>query len=178
MLFVLVDPPHPCVYPEDALMKRCEITFGRTSGPGGQHRNKVETAVNIRHVETGVEAHAYEKRKQFENRRTAVRRLRERLAIEVRCRTHRNRHEPSDLWQRRRQGKQLSINARHWDYPALLAEAMDVIHARDGDVAGAAGVLGVSMSQLARLVGHHKRAFVVVNEEREARGLPPLKPRR
>ena len=63
----------------------------------------------------------------------------------------------------------------HADYPALLAEAMDVIVARRYDVAGAAGVLDVSMSQLAKLVRHNKKAFAVVNRGREDQGLPRLK---
>ena len=69
----------------------------------------------------------------------------------------------------------MSINPRHSDYPALLAEALDVVYARGCDVAGAAGVLGISMSQLARLIRHHKPAFALVNEGRTSRGLPALK---
>ena len=39
------------------------------------------------------------------------------------------------------------------------------------DVAGAAGVLKISMSQLAKLLRHERHALAMVNEEREARGL-------
>ena len=59
----------------------------RRSGPGGQHRNKVSTAVVITHRPTGVRAEANERRSQAENHREAVRRLRVRLAVEVRSRT-------------------------------------------------------------------------------------------
>jgi hypothetical protein len=52
---------------------------------------------------------------------------------------------------------------------------MDVIVARGFDVAGAAGVLGVTMSQLTKLVRHDKASFAVVNDGRIARGLPPLR---
>ena len=59
---------------------------------------------------------------------------------------------------------------------ALSADpAFDVIVARRYDVAGAAGVMGVSMSQLAKLVRNNKRCFAVVNRGREAQGLPRLK---
>jgi hypothetical protein len=47
--------------------------------------------------------------------------------------------------------------------------------ARGFDVAGAAGRLGVTMSQLARLIRHDKQAFALVNEGRVQRGLPPLR---
>ena len=173
--FRFVSAPHPASLPEERLLRDCEILFGRTSGPGGQHRNKVETAVTIIHGPTDIRATATERRKQHENRRTAIRRLRRKLAEEIRTKTHHARHESSSLWNERRQGKQISINPKHADYPALLAEAMDVIVARRFDVAGAAGMLGLSMSQLAKLVRHSKRAFGLVNEGRAAQGLPPLR---
>ncbi len=67
------------------------------------------------------------------------------------------------------------MNPAHRDYPALLAEALDVVAAMDFDVGGAAGVLGVTMSQLARLVRHDRHGFALVNDGRVARGLPVLK---
>ena len=69
----------------------------------------------------------------------------------------------------------MSVNPEHLDYPALLAEALDLITARNFDIAGAAGRLGITMSQLARLVRHERHAFAMVNEGREATGLPKLK---
>jgi hypothetical protein len=104
-----------------------------------------------------------------------LRRLRLKLATAVRTTVDPWRHRPSPLWERRRQGRQMSINPRHGDYPALLAEALDVIVARGFDVAGAAGVLGLTMSQLARLVRHDKHAFAIMNEGRRGRGLPALR---
>jgi hypothetical protein len=170
-----VAPPHPATLSDEALLKQCATTFGRTAGPGGQHRNKVETAVQMVHEPTGVTATAGERRRQYENRRMAMRRLRMKLAIDIRTDIDPARYRPSPLWQRRRQGRQLSINPKHADYPALLAEGLDMIVARNFDVAGAAGVLGISMSQLARLVRHERHAFARVNDGRVERGLPALK---
>jgi hypothetical protein len=166
---------HPAALPDEDFLKQCQIGFGRTAGPGGQNRNKVETAVFITHQPTGIEASASERRKQYENRLKAVNRLRLKLAINLRTQVHPQRHQPSELWVRRRQGEKMSINPGHRDYPALLAEALDVIVARKWDVAGAAGVLGVTMSQLAKLIRHDRHAFAAVNEGRESRGLPALK---
>ena len=166
---------HPAAIPEEDLLKQCEIGFGRTSGPGGQHRNKVETAVHIRHLPTGTEASASERRKQFENRIMAIKRLRLKMAANVRTVVHPQRHKPTELWQQRRQGEKMSVNPNHKDYPALLAEAMDVIWARKFDVAGAAGLLGITMSQLAKLIRHERHAFSLVNQGRVDRGLPALK---
>jgi hypothetical protein len=166
---------HPAALADEDLLKQCTVSFGRTSGPGGQHRNKVETAVTLTHTPTGIEGFASERRKQFENRLMAAKRLRLKLAIHCRTNVHPQKHKPSDLWQRRRQGEKMSVNPNNKDYPALLAEALDVIYARRFDVAGAAGLLGITMSQLAKLVRHEKHAFTLVNQGRTDCGLPALK---
>jgi hypothetical protein len=159
----------------DTLLRDCEVTRGRSSGPGGQHRNKVSTAVQIRHTPTGIIGQASERRSQGQNHHVAVRRLRLKLAREHRRYVHRDQYPPSELWTQRRQGRSISVNPRHMDYPALLAEALDLVCARKFDVAGAAGILGVSMSQLAKLIRHDRHAFAMVNEGREKRRLPALK---
>ena len=69
----------------------------------------------------------------------------------------------------------MTVNPTHYDYPALLAEAMDVITARRWDIAGAAKILGISMSQVSRLVHQHPPAFAKLNEGRKSVGLPPLR---
>ncbi|MEN6497072.1 MAG: peptide chain release factor-like protein, partial [Thermoguttaceae bacterium] len=45
-----------------------EIATQRGSGPGGQHRNKVETAVRITHVPTGLSVYLDGGRSQHQNR--------------------------------------------------------------------------------------------------------------
>jgi protein subunit release factor B len=57
-----------------------EITFFRASGPGGQHRNRRETGVRIRHIPTGLTVSATERRSQAENRHVALERLEAALA--------------------------------------------------------------------------------------------------
>ena len=59
-----VPGPHPATLTGPHLRKQCQVTFGRTSGPGGQHRNKVETAVRIIHVPTGIRAAAGERHQE------------------------------------------------------------------------------------------------------------------
>lgn len=57
-----------------------EITYFKSSGPGGQHKNKRETAVRVRHIPTGVTVTAGEERSQALNREVALERLRRKLA--------------------------------------------------------------------------------------------------
>ena len=52
-----------------------EEMFSRSSGPGGQHVNKVSTAVTLRHVPTGLSVTVSDSRLQAMNRETARRRL-------------------------------------------------------------------------------------------------------
>jgi protein subunit release factor A len=47
----------------------------KASGPGGQHRNKRETAVRIRHLPSGITALGTEHRSQARNKALAHRRL-------------------------------------------------------------------------------------------------------
>jgi len=57
-----------------------EELFSRSSGPGGQHVNKVSTAVTLRHIPTGLTVTASETRSQARNRALARERLAEKLA--------------------------------------------------------------------------------------------------
>ncbi len=61
------------------LKKQVVVETYRSSGPGGQRKNKVETAVRLKHLPSGITVIATEHRSQAENRKLAFERLRERL---------------------------------------------------------------------------------------------------
>ena len=57
------------------LKKDCDIETYRASGPGGQHRNKTESAVRVTHRPTGITRVATEHRSQLRNRELALERV-------------------------------------------------------------------------------------------------------
>ncbi len=164
---------HPAAGSPAQLLAQCDVRRLRRSGPGGQHRNKVETAISLRHLPSGVRAEASERRSQAQNHAVALFRLRVTLALEVR-RPCGPEHVPSPLWQARLGGRALKVSASHDDFPALLAEALDTLAAADADAKQAARVLGCTPSQLVRLLKLDPRALALVNHWRRQRQMHAL----
>jgi hypothetical protein len=168
-------PPHPAGRPDEEILAECTLERGRVGGPGGQHRNKVETAVTLTHRPTGLSAQAAERRSPTDNERMALRRLRLTMATQVRTGVP-DGEVRSDLWLSRTRGRKVSVNPEHRDFPTMLAEAMDVLWAGRMDVGRAATRLGVSRTQLVRLIARHPAALAEMNAERVKRKLRPLHP--
>jgi protein subunit release factor B len=64
---------------DEDLLRECEMDTFRSSGPGGQHVNKTETAVRLRHLPSGVVVTAREERSQHRNKALCLQKLRERV---------------------------------------------------------------------------------------------------
>jgi RF-1 domain len=169
--------PHPAALDPERLARDCDFRATRRSGPGGQNRNKVETAVVLTHRPTGVKAQASERRTQGENRRVALLRVRLELALTIRRPINNcalRPYSPTELWRRRCRGGRIDVNPEHEDFPALLAEALDVLYAIEDDPKAGALLLGCSPSQLIKFLKESPRAWGLINERRRTAGRHPL----
>ncbi|MFH1706480.1 MAG: peptide chain release factor-like protein [Planctomycetota bacterium] len=106
----------------DQLAREVEMAFYRASGPGGQHRNKVETAVRMVHPPSGITVRCAETRSQAENRQIALKRLAEKLEVLNRPRKKRFRTRPTAgsredrlSTKRRRSGFKAGRSGKAWD---------------------------------------------------------------
>ncbi len=71
--------PEPFPTDRASLERDCDLEFFIASGPGGQHRNKVETGVRLTHLPSGISVTATERRSQHANREVAYERMATRL---------------------------------------------------------------------------------------------------
>ena len=92
------------LYPTDreSLERDSDVEFFIASGPGGQHRNKVETGVRLHHRPSGLTVTAVERRSQHANREAAFERLAERLEERQRVETPRRPTRPTTASRARR----------------------------------------------------------------------------
>ena len=59
--------------------REVEFSASRSSGPGGQHVNKTDSAVRITHLPTGIVAQCQNERSQFKNKDMAMKILKSKL---------------------------------------------------------------------------------------------------
>ena len=91
------------------LLAQCRFDRFRVSGPGGQHRNRRDTAVRLVHTPSGVSAQASERRSQAQNRQTALARLRRAIALELRRPVSLDAYHPPPALQRILPGKRQQV---------------------------------------------------------------------
>jgi peptide chain release factor 2 len=64
---------------DEELLRECEVETFRSSGPGGQHVNKTESAVRLRHLPSGVVVTSQQERSQYRNKTICLQKLRKQI---------------------------------------------------------------------------------------------------
>jgi protein subunit release factor B len=64
---------------DEELLRECEVETFCSSGPGGQHVNKTESAVRLRHLPSGVVVTSQQERSQYRNKAICLEELRKQI---------------------------------------------------------------------------------------------------
>jgi peptide chain release factor 2 len=64
---------------DEELLSECEVETFRSSGPGGQHVNKTESAVRLRHLPSGLIVSSQQERSQHRNKVICLKKLRKKI---------------------------------------------------------------------------------------------------
>jgi len=97
------------------LLAECDVDTYRSSGPGGQKKNKTESSVRAVHRATGLTRIATESRSQSANRLLALERIRLALLARSRRRKPRRPTKPTAASQERRLEEKAARSARKRD---------------------------------------------------------------
>lgn len=163
----------PALDDDAGLLAECELDTLRASGPGGQKRNKTESAVRLRHKPTGIIVMAVESRSQAENRTRALKRLRAALALRVRSAVP-DSVPPAVAAGIGKDGR-LRLGRRDARYLPAAAAVLDVLHAMQGSVGEAALRLGLTTGNLSGFITADEDLMTEANRIRAAFGLRPLR---
>jgi RF-1 domain len=163
---------------DDALLAQCRWEQFRGSGPGGQKRNKTSNAVRLKHEPTGVAVTATESRSLAENKLYALRRLKLKLAAELREPVDLLTFAPPDWLLALRHDKRIEVSHRHPLYAAVGGLVLDLLAALGGNPAAVAINLGVSTTAVVKLLEAEPQLWTAANHIRAAAGLPALSHRR
>jgi hypothetical protein len=160
---------------DSALLAQCSIHRFRASGPGGQHRNKTDSAIRLHHRPTGLEAKAVESRSQHENRARALRRLRLAIALTSREATDPAVHVPSTTLASAIRDGRIRINPHNRLYPQIVGEVFDVLEAAGWRMSDAAAALRLTTAALGRFLEDDPTLWRAASQRRQALGLSPLR---
>ena len=178
-------PPDDYLALDDAaLLAQCDVHTYRASGPGGQHRNKVSSAVRLRHRPTAIWAQAQDSRLQQSNRRTALRRLRMNIACQHRRRLDAEPpHLPAVVAEclvsaRRGAGgtaaRRLAVGRKDTRFWAVAAFVLDALDAHTARLAETAELLGITTGNLVSFLKSDRHLLAATQTLRQTHNQKPL----
>jgi len=157
-------------------LRSCRLEFYMASGPGGQKKNRTYSAVRATHKKTNISALAEESRSQSDNKEKALKRLKKKLALNVRkdfFATGFTVHQKASVIFLK-EGIE-KINSRNRLYPLFCAVLLDAIYAARGKLSETSEMLNSSTGKLNKVLRTDKELFSVVNRLRGYFGLNILR---
>jgi len=162
--------------PDGKLLAQCRVETYRASGPGGQHRNRTESAVRLTHIPTGVVVTATERRSQHENRHRALSRLRKAIALKVReGAPAAGAPAGGALAEALRDPAWPRVSPRSDHYLAAAAQILDRLERAQGKVSDLSEGLGISTASVVKFFSLDPDLWGAANSIRERCGLKPLR---
>ena len=150
-----------------SLLKDCREEHYKGSGPGGQRRNKVSTAIRLHHKITGLVAQAEEERLLTKNRHNALNRLRISLALNLRNNIDIQKTPPPPEFAKHiDKDGYLKVNRRNKLYPIIVATILDALASTDSH-ASAATYLDITGSQLSKFLRKDPQVWKKICESRK-----------
>jgi hypothetical protein len=159
---------------DDRLLAICRMDLYRGSGPGGQKRNKTSNAVRLTHLSSGVAVTATESRSLAINKLHALRRLRIKLAAELREPIDLPAFSPPDWFLEIRHNGRIVVSFRHPLYAAVGGLMLDLLIALRGNPAAVALNLGLPTTAAIRFLENEPMFWAAANRIRKDEGLEPL----
>ena len=168
---------------DDELLAECDIHIYKASGPGGQHRNKVSSAVRFKHRPTGITATANDSRSQHTNRLLGLTRLRMNLALRLRCPVLPKQAElppavTECLFSPKKQGaaclKRLQIGPRDRRFWTVAAHLLDWLAAAQGRLSPVAQQMGISTGNLTFVLKSDRHLLAAAREIRRTYNRRPI----
>lgn len=164
---------------DDDLLQQCERTNLQASGPGGQKRNRVYSAVRLDHGVTGLRAEASEHREAGRNLSDAVQKLRLAAAFQgagLVPFVASADAEPADLPAPPPDfpAFRAKINPGHRDFPAAVLLGLIALRLGHAEPRPAAERLGITTSQFVKFLKIDKAVFARANDLRTRAGRPRL----
>jgi len=162
--------------PDEKLLSQCRVDHFRGSGPGGQKRNKTSNGVRLAHLPTGILATATESRSLKENHLHCLRRLRVKLAAEIREPINPIGFEVPDWFLSIRHERKIDVSHRHEFYTATAGLILDLL-SMNGNPAAVAVNLGVTTTAVVKILEAETAWWAAGNGIRAKLGLPGLQTR-
>ena|SRR5687768_6722780 len=163
---------------DDELLRQCRTDVTRGSGPGGQKRNKTSNLIRLTHLPTKLQVIAGESRSQAENKLFAMRRMRLKLATELREPIDLVKFEPPDWFLDVRRDTRIEASHRHPRYAAVGGLILDLLQALHGSPSDVAGMLGVSTTAVIKFLENEPALWTAANRIRTANAMAALTHRR